>query len=81
MRFVGGRALVGVAFYQYRETTIGPCDEVGVTMAAMQIGMAQPPLPLLSMMRDHDRVGFHILALPVTTASACAAGREIWGCP
>ena len=30
---------------------------------------------------DTRRVGFHILDLPVTTADADAAGREIWGYP
>lgn len=83
VRFLGGKALAGVAFYQYRSTSIGPYDEVGVAIAALPAGTAVPALPLLSMMRDpdHNRVGFHILDLPVTTAAACAAGREIWGYP
>ena len=83
VRVLGGKALAGVAFYQYRTTTIGPYNEVGVAIAAMPAGMAQPALPLLSMFRspDHNRVGSHILDLPVTTAPACAAGREIWGYP
>ena len=83
VRVLGGKALAGVAFYQYRATTIGPYAEVGVALAAIPVGMAGPRLPLLSMLRDpdHNRVGFHILDLPVTTAAACAAGREIWGYP
>jgi hypothetical protein len=30
---------------------------------------------------DTHRAGFHVVDLPVTTAAACAAGREIWGYP
>ena len=83
VRFGNGRALVGVAFYDYRLTTIGPYGEVGVAIAATVPGMPRPRLPLLSLFRppDRNRVGFHIVDLPVTTPAACAAGREIWGYP
>lgn len=83
VRFAGGKALAGVAFYEYRETTIADYREVGVAIAVVPKGVESPALPMLSMFRqlDKNRLGFHILDLPVTTPMACAAGREIWGYP
>ncbi len=83
VRFVGGKALAGVAFYEYRETTVGVYNEVGVAIAVVPSGTPAPAMPMLSMLGslDKGRVGFFIIDLPVTTAAACAAGREIWGYP
>lgn len=83
VRFLGGKALVGMAFYQYRDTSIGDYNEVGTAIAVVPRGTPAPRWPLLSMLNALDKasVGFCILDLPVTTAAACAAGREIWGYP
>lgn len=83
VRFFNGRALVGVAFYEYRDTSIGSYNEVGVAIACVARGMRLPRSPLLSLLRhpDRNRVGWNIVDLPVTTEAACAAGREIWGYP
>jgi hypothetical protein len=78
-----GKALAGVAFYEYRHTSIGPYNECGVAIAVTPPDTRLPWIPLYSLLRhpDKNRIGFHILDLPVTTAAACAAGREIWGYP
>lgn len=83
VRVVGGMALVGIAFYQYRDTSIADYNEVGVAIAVVPTGTAVPALPLLSMLNSPDKapVGFFVVDLPVTTAAACAAGRELWGYP
>ena len=83
IRFAGGKALVALAFYEYRHTAIAPYNEVGVAIAALPHGCKAPAFPLLSLFYklDCNRAGFYIVDLPVTTASACAAGREIWGYP
>lgn len=83
VRFKNGKALAVVAFYEYRQTAIGPYNEVGVAIAATPPGMALSPVPLLSLFRhpDNNRVGLNVIDLPVTTEAACAAGREIWGYP
>ena len=83
VRFFGGKALVGMAFYQYRETSIGDYNEVGTAVTVVPNGTQVPRFPLLSMLNALDKapVGFCILDLPVTTPAACAAGREIWGYP
>lgn len=79
----GNKALAGLSFYEYRETSIGSYNEVGVAIACVPIGVKVPKYPLLSLMRNVDKaqVGFNVVDLPVTTPAACAAGKEIWGYP
>jgi hypothetical protein len=83
IRFMGGKAMVSVAFFQYRNCAINPYNEVGAAIAALPNGTQQPALPLLSLFRslNKPRAGFYVIDLPVTTKAACAAGREIWGYP
>lgn len=80
---VRGKALCGVAFYEYRETSIGSYNEVGVAIACVPKGRKVPLLSLASLLRnlDNNLIGFNIVDLPVTTEAACAAGREIWTLP
>jgi len=83
---VGGRALVALACFEYRDTSVGVYNEVGLTAAVTR---SDEPLvlggwqDLLTTLRQPEerRVAFHVLDLPVTTAAANAAGREIWGYP
>lgn len=83
VRVIGGKALAVVAFYEYRRTSIADYNEVGVAIAAVPHGTQAPKLPLLSLLRSLDKaaVGFCIVDLPVSTAAACAAGRDIWSYP
>jgi hypothetical protein len=83
IRFSGGKALAGVAFYEYRNTSINSYNEVGVVIAALPNGNIAPKFPLLSLFYNLDKIraGLYIIDLPVTTAAACAAGKEIWGYP
>ena len=60
-----GQAVVQLYCIEYRKTDIGPYNEVGLTVAARAPG---DPVP----------AGF-VVDLPVTTALANRAGREIWG--
>lgn len=77
------KALAGVAFYKYRQTSIGAYNEAGLAVLVAPPQAKLPWSPLFSLIRhpDRNRIGFHILDLPVTTPAACAAGREIWGYP
>jgi hypothetical protein len=60
-----GRAVVDLYCIEYRKTDIGPYNEVGLTVRAKAPG---------------DRiVANYVVNLPVTTAMADRAGREIWG--
>ena len=79
----GNKALVGLAFYEYRQTAIGAYNEAGLAVLVAPRGSRRQRLPLLTLLGALDRnpLGFHILDLPVTTEAACAAGREAWGLP
>ena len=80
-----GRALVGLACFEYQETSIGPYNEVGLAVAVVPPGVRPRARHWLELMSGGDgprrEVGFYVLHLPVSTAAACAAGREIWGLP
>jgi len=79
----GSRALAALVFYEYRDTTIGPYNEVGLATFALPRGVQGPSTPWLDLARPPRarRVGMYVLDLPVTTPIANAAGRELWGLP
>jgi Acetoacetate decarboxylase (ADC) len=60
-----GKAVVLLYCIEYRTTDIGPYNEVGLTVVARVPGDPAP--------------GIYVVNLPVTTALANRAGREIWG--
>jgi Acetoacetate decarboxylase (ADC) len=80
---IGGKAHVAIVFFEYRETSIGPYNEVGLATMVLPKGARAPKLGGLDILRDpHKRgIGMYVLKLPVTTAIANAAGRELWGYP
>lgn len=81
----GSRALVGLACYEYQDTSVGPYNELGLAVAVVPRGVKPGLRHWLQALQDVERpgheLGFHVLHLPVTTPVACAAGREIWGLP
>jgi hypothetical protein len=79
----GGRALVGLSFYEYRRTTVGVYNEVGVAIFARPCGERAllPALADLLLPPARRRSGAWVVDLPVTTEAANAAGRELWGYP
>jgi len=83
VRCANNKAMVGISFYEYRHTAIGPYNEVGVAILVAPKGVATPRIPLLTLLGPLDKnpMGFYIVDLPVTTAAACAAGKEVWGLP
>src|SRR5262249_29607945 len=60
-----GKAIVQVGSFQYRQTDIGPYNEMGLVILAMAPGDSTP--------------ASYVVNLPVSTAFANRAGREIWG--
>ena len=83
---VGRRALAALACFEYRDTSVGAYNEVGLAVAVCRDGEQQAFggwRNLLATLQNPEarHVAFHILDLPVTTAAANAAGREIWGYP
>lgn len=79
----GTRAIVGLALFEYRSTSIGTYNEVGLAIPALWKQGPVPRCPATELFRSvyTRQVGFHIVDLPVTTARAHAAGRELWGYP
>jgi hypothetical protein len=75
--------VVGLSFYEYRETTVGVYNEVGTAIFCVREGERSDPLTFAELLRApaQRRLSTYVLDLPVTTAAANAAGREIWGYP
>jgi hypothetical protein len=80
---LGGDAMVALSYYEYRGTSIGPYNEVGL---AAFVRPASAPAPRLAIADLYRRVGArtigaYVIDLPVTTSIANAGGRELWGYP
>lgn len=82
-KFFNGSALTGLAFYEYRDSDIGPYNEVGLATAVYSAKAEKPLFYLPDFLRPAQKrtLGFYIHHLPVSTEAACAAGKEIWGFP
>lgn len=78
-----GDALVPVVFFRYDETSIGSYNEAALAVLVTREGESGPAIALADLVLPVAlrRSAVHILDLPVTTAIANAAGREIWGYP
>ena len=81
-----GKAIVGMGFYQFRKSTIGSYNEVGIAVPVLPLGMAGPRSDVTSlteMLRPAKsrRTGLYVLNLPVTTETGRAAGADHWGYP
>lgn len=76
-------ALVAIAFYEYRQTSVGAYNEVGVATFVRPTGRPASRLGFADLYRPVDArvTGACVIDLPVTTAIANAAGRELWGYP
>ncbi|HEX9208716.1 MAG TPA: acetoacetate decarboxylase family protein [Steroidobacteraceae bacterium] len=76
-----GRALVLLSMFEYRDTSIGPYNEIGIALLAQRAGTAPSTWRLLRDARQVLDAGLYVTNLPVTTPVACSAGVEIWGYP
>lgn len=78
-----GKTVVGLSFYEYRDTSVGPYNEVGLAIPALEEGRRRLTGAFLDLLRPLERrkIGFYVVDLPVTTEIANAAGRELWGYP
>lgn len=80
---IGNRALVAMAYFEYRRTGVGVYNEVGLALPVLP----EEAPPVRNVVQafygavDERHLGLHVLDLPVTTPLACAGGREIWGFP
>lgn len=78
-----GTTACAIAFYEYRHTSVGAYNEVGVAIPVVRDGERPPRFGALDLLRDPRRrsIAFYVVDLPVTTPVAHAAGRELWGYP
>jgi len=79
VRLSGSRGVVGIAAFNYIDTSIGPYGEVGVVVPSVYGD--SPPLPVWPLLREGNLPGFGtlVLHLPVTKTIARDAGRGEWG--
>jgi hypothetical protein len=76
-----GNAVAVVCAFEYRATTIGPYGELGIGILVRRRGSKPSLVRGLVDLRKEKDAGLLVVDLPVTTESACAAGRELWGYP
>jgi len=75
-----GVASVAVTFFEYRDTDIGPYNEMAVSIPCVY---GQRPVPLWTVARQMRRrtLSAYVLQLPVTTEIARVGGVELYGFP
>ena len=78
---VGGKAMAQLMALEYRETSVGPYNELGLLVLARRSGSAPSTIRTLLTPASVETAGWYAVSLPVTTGFACAAGRELWGFP
>lgn len=80
---VAGKPLVFISLYEYRDSSVGAYNEVGIAIPVIPKGVKKPISNFLDLLSstDDSKIGWHIVNLPVTTERANAAGKEIWGYP
>jgi hypothetical protein len=85
--FYNRKSLVALALFEYKDTTVGIYNEVGLAIGVKEKEkkVSFPTLQLFKLLfklnPQNIPIGFYILHLPVTTKEANVAGREIWGYP
>lgn len=76
-----GAAMGAIYVWEYRDSTVGTYNEVGVGIQARRRGH-EPSLVRLGLdMRAQEEQGIWVVNLPVTTQAAYQAGVELWGYP
>lgn len=87
IRILGNKSLVCLAFFEYKNTSIGIYNEVGMAIAVKEKErkVSFPIIEFLKLLYKKNiqniSIGFWVQHLPVTTKEANVAGREIWGYP
>jgi hypothetical protein len=82
-KFFPNKAAVFLNFFEYRDTAIGPYNEVGLTILCHPKNMQNPGSFTFELLKDAKqwRMGAYVINLPVTTEIAYVGGREVWSYP
>jgi hypothetical protein len=77
-----GKAVCSIAIIDYKDNDLGDYNEVSISFFVRPRG-DKPSIPWLGNWIDmvRNRLGVHILHLPVNQSFTCEAGRVIWGYP
>jgi hypothetical protein len=76
-----GAAVGAIYVWEYRDSTVGSYNEVGLGIQARKRG-SRPSLVRLGLdMRAQEEQGIWVVNLPVTTQGAFQAGVDLWGYP
>lgn len=75
------RALVLLVLAEYRDTSIGAYNEIGILILARRAGSAPSLWGIFRDVRKVEDVGLYVTNLPVTTQVALIGGVEIYGFP
>jgi hypothetical protein len=78
---VFGKAIVAIYAWEYRDSTVGTYNEVGLGIQCRRRGTRPSLLRLVRDMGAQEDQGIWVVNLPVTTEAALAAGVELWGYP
>lgn len=82
-RFFNGKVLVNVVFFSYRDSSLGPYNEVCLSTLTYPNKFDKPAIYLPQFFKKGAdwKIGSFIHNLPVTTEEARIAGDEVWGLP
>ena len=75
----GGKGLIGIAAFNYFDTSIAPYGEIGVVLPAVYSHKVPPPLLPVLLESKYPGFGTLVMHLPVTRILARDAGRKEWG--
>jgi Acetoacetate decarboxylase (ADC). len=78
---LGGKAMAQLMALEYRQTSVGPYNELGVLVLARRTGSSPSAVRSLVKPASANDAGWYVVNLPVTTGFTCASGRELWGFP
>lgn len=80
--FLPGKAICTIAAIDYADNDLGDYLEVSIALFVRPKG-EQPLLPWIGNWTalSRNKLGVHILHLPVNQSFTCEAGRKIWGYP
>jgi hypothetical protein len=80
-----GRTILGLACIEYRQTSVGPYNEVGISWPVIPASepafLAKIPVLPLVAASVWPGFGWWVHQLPVTTVPAMDAGKQLWGYP
>ncbi|MBN1364197.1 MAG: acetoacetate decarboxylase family protein [Syntrophaceae bacterium] len=82
-KFIHGKGAVMLTFFEYRQSEIGPYNEVSLAIVSYPKKNKQPAfiMPQLFMDAKKWTMGAYVINLPVTTEIAMAGGKEIYNYP